>query len=236
METKTRPKRTSKRRRDILDASLRCFMEHGIEAATIEQIREASGASSGSIYHHFGSKQAIAIALYLEGMEELATVFRQAMSREDDLRLGIQRILKSYFRWVGDHREWALYLLRVATADTPAEDGATIDEINRRTRDDLSNWLKPFAERGEILELPNELYASILFGPATHYARHWLVGRLTLDLNTVARHLAEVTWRALCIPDESSVSRSSSSSRQPALTRTSSNAPATTSRGRKEPR
>jgi len=197
MESSIQHKRTSKRRRDILDASLRCFMQHGVEAATIEQIREASGASSGSIYHHFGSKQAIAIALYVDGMEELAAVFRDAMREQADLQQGIRAILVRYFRWVAQHRDWALYLLRVATADVSADEAESIDDINRRTRDDLGDWLRPFAARGEIIPLPEELYASLLFGAATHYARHWLVGRLTLDLETVAESFSLATWRAL---------------------------------------
>lgn len=172
-------------------------MRHGVEAATIEQIREASGASSGSIYHHFGSKQAIAIALYVDGMEELAVVFRDAMAEQTDLQRGIRAILKSYFRWVAEHRDWALYLLRVATADVSPEEADSIDEINRRTRDDLGNWLRPFVKRREIVALPDELYASLLFGAATHYARHWLVGRLSLDLDQVAESLSVATWRAL---------------------------------------
>ena len=171
-------------------------MRHGVGAATIEQIREASGASSGSIYHHFGSKQAIALALYVEGMEELALVFRSAMTPRAGLQEGIRGILTSYFRWVAEHRDWALYLLRVATADVSTEDAAAIDDVNRRTRDDLENWLRPFAERGEIVPLPSELYASILFGAATHLARHWLAGRLKLDLEIAAEHLSVATWRA----------------------------------------
>lgn len=196
MELRSQRKSTSQRRRDILDASLRCFMRHGFDAATIEQIREASGASSGSIYHHFGSKQAIAVALYVEGMEELAVVFRNAMTPRAGLRDGIRGILTSYFRWVAEHRDWALYLLRVATADVSAQDAASIDDVNRRTRGDLWQWLHPFVERGEVVQMPDELYASLLFGAATHYARHWLVGRLTLDLDVVAEHLSEATWRA----------------------------------------
>ena len=197
MKTITPRKRTTKRRRDILDASLRCFMRHGVEAATIEQIREASGASSGSIYHHFGSKQAIAVALYVEGMEELAAVFREAMSQHPGLSGGIRSILHSYFQWVAEHRDWALYLLRVATADLSSADAALIDDINCCTREDLNNWLRPFAMRGEIVELPDELYASLLFGPCSHFARHWLVGRLTLSLEAATEHFSASTLRAL---------------------------------------
>ncbi len=172
-------------------------MRHGVEAATIEQIREASGASSGSIYHHFGSKQAIAVALYTDGMEELSDVFRDAMQGQTDLQQGIRTILVSYFRWVAEHRDWALYLLRVATADVTPDEADSINDINRRTREDLANWLRPFALQNEIIQLPEELYASLIFGAATHYARHWLVGRLTLNLDFVAESLSQATWLSL---------------------------------------
>lgn len=44
------------RRREILDAALACFVENGLVATTIEEIRLAAGASIGSLYHHFASK------------------------------------------------------------------------------------------------------------------------------------------------------------------------------------
>ena len=198
MEMSPQRKRTSKRRRDILDASLRCFMRHGIEAATIEQIREASGASSGSIYHHFGSKQAIAVALYLDGMDELSHVLRGAMQEQNDLRQGIRDVIAAYLHWVSANRDWALYLLRVATADLTKEDAGAIDEINRRSREDLAHWLRPFVERGEIESLPDELCASLIYGAATHFARHWLVGRLKLRVDDVVERLAAAAWASLC--------------------------------------
>lgn len=186
-----RQKRTSKRQRDILNASLHCFLEHGIEAATIEQIRDASGASSGSIYHHFGSKQAIAVALYAEGMEDLNRRFGEAMSSHSSLKPGIAAILRAYFQWVAENRSLAHYLLQVATADLSGTEATSIDEINRYAREDLSNWLKPFAERGEIVTVPDALYASLIYGASTHFVRHWLAGRIDLDLASAAQYLSE---------------------------------------------
>jgi AcrR family transcriptional regulator len=192
-----RHKQTSRRRRDILDASLRCFLRHGIEATTIEHIREASGASSGSIYHHFGSKQTLAVELYVEGLEELRSLFLEAMAKHKSLRTGVRAILRSYFDWIDKNRDWALYLLRVATADLSADQAVAIDEINRLTREDLAGWLRPFRERGEIVAMPDELYATIVFGMSTHFVRHWLVGRLKLDLATASKHLSDVVFAGL---------------------------------------
>jgi AcrR family transcriptional regulator len=192
-----RHKQTSRRRRDILDASLRCFVRHGIEATTIEHIREASGASSGSIYHHFGSKQTLAVELYVEGLEELRSLYLQAMAKHTSLRTGVRAILRSYFDWIDKNRDWALYLLRVATADLSADQAVVIDEINRLTREDLAGWLRPFRERGEIAAMPDDLYATIVFGMSSHFVRHWLVGRLKLDLATASKHLSDVVFAGL---------------------------------------
>jgi AcrR family transcriptional regulator len=190
-------KRTQKRRRDILSASLRCFLRHGVDAATIEQIRHGSGASAGSIYHHFGSKQGIAIALYVEGQTELAEVFRTAMTGQASLREGIAAIIHGYCSWVGQNPDWAMYLLRVATADLSTTDAAAINEINAQIRDDLMQWLRPFVERGEVGELPEDLYTSVVHGSSSHFARHWLAGRQQLDLAAASQHLATAAWGAL---------------------------------------
>ena len=51
------------RRESILEAALSCFLEKGYIATTIYDIREASGATTGSIYHFFDGKGALAMAL-----------------------------------------------------------------------------------------------------------------------------------------------------------------------------
>ena len=59
---------TDSRREQILKAALACFLEQGVAATSISEIRQRSGASTGSIYHFFQSKEAIAVALYLQGL------------------------------------------------------------------------------------------------------------------------------------------------------------------------
>ncbi len=49
----------------------RAFTESGFAAATVDDVRRRSGASVGSIYHHFGGKQELAEALYAGGASGL---------------------------------------------------------------------------------------------------------------------------------------------------------------------
>src|SRR5438067_10900122 len=61
---------TAARRQVILDAALGLFTTRGLRATSVEDIRSASGASNGSLYHHFGSKEGIAAALYAAAIED----------------------------------------------------------------------------------------------------------------------------------------------------------------------
>ena len=54
----------------ILDAATDVFAARGFTAATVAEIVDHSGASIGSIYHHFGGKK----ELYLAIFERLAAV------------------------------------------------------------------------------------------------------------------------------------------------------------------
>jgi AcrR family transcriptional regulator len=51
------------RRREIMDAAVRCFVRNGLAATTIADIRNESGLSTGGIYLHFGSKAEIVAAV-----------------------------------------------------------------------------------------------------------------------------------------------------------------------------
>ena len=69
----------SSRKQEILQAALACFTEFGVEATTIEMIRDRSGASIGSLYHHFGNRERIIAALYLEGIGEYAALLEAGL-------------------------------------------------------------------------------------------------------------------------------------------------------------
>lgn len=51
-------------RQQILDAALLLFSEHGYFSTSVHDIKRAAGLSTGAIYHHFSSKEAIAQALH----------------------------------------------------------------------------------------------------------------------------------------------------------------------------
>src|SRR4051812_40505721 len=97
------------RRSEIMDAALACFGERGYEETTIEEIRARSGASVGSIYHHFGGKDRIADALYTEALRDYQSGFLDLLRH--DAERAIKGVVRHHLRWVEANPELARFLL-----------------------------------------------------------------------------------------------------------------------------
>src|SRR6478735_3751714 len=84
------------RRESILEAALGCFLEKGYIATTINDIREASGATTGSIYHFFDGKGALAMAL-LE--DAIAGWSGESMSSSDTAEATVKAAAMGLVNW-----------------------------------------------------------------------------------------------------------------------------------------
>lgn len=81
---RTRPKRwprSETTRRALLDASKALFAELGYDATSINDITEFSGVSVGSLYHQFGGKAEIFMALVNERLRAHTEVSRLAVAK-----------------------------------------------------------------------------------------------------------------------------------------------------------
>jgi len=58
--------RTAETQRALLDAAREVFTEQGFTSASINDIVERAGSSVGSLYHHFGGKSELFLALWQE--------------------------------------------------------------------------------------------------------------------------------------------------------------------------
>ncbi|HUJ06712.1 MAG TPA: helix-turn-helix domain-containing protein [Streptosporangiaceae bacterium] len=58
--------RTKQTQRALLDAAREVFADQGFSTASIADIVERAGSSVGSLYHHFGGKSELFLALYTE--------------------------------------------------------------------------------------------------------------------------------------------------------------------------
>jgi AcrR family transcriptional regulator len=70
---------------DLLDAGAALFAEHGYDATTMTQIAQRAGASIGSLYQFFPSKEALAEALFGRYAEHVAALLEDLAKRAPGL-------------------------------------------------------------------------------------------------------------------------------------------------------
>jgi AcrR family transcriptional regulator len=184
------------RRAEILDAALRCFLEHGVAGATIEQIRDRSGASVGSIYHHFGGKDGLAGALYTAALGDYQHRFLAALESNPAAPDGVPAVVATHLHWcLREQPDRARYLLFHAGSARPAA-GAELTELNREFFRAVLGWWRPRVRTGELRDLPVDLINALWLGPAQEYCRLHLSGQ-SVSANEHETVLADAAWRAL---------------------------------------
>src|SRR5437667_416867 len=101
---------SERRRQEIMAAALACFTAKGFNDTTMSDIQERSGASMGSIYHHFESKERLGAALYLEGLMGVHGAIRDVLANTTQAEEGIKRLVWAYIAWFIQHSDLGHYL------------------------------------------------------------------------------------------------------------------------------
>ncbi|HXY91910.1 MAG TPA: TetR/AcrR family transcriptional regulator [Acidimicrobiia bacterium] len=77
MSTTAALPRVPGRRDEILGIAGELFAERGFTATTVREIADAAGILSGSLYHHFDSKEAMADELVREVLDRVLAAYRR---------------------------------------------------------------------------------------------------------------------------------------------------------------
>ena len=184
----------SARKQQILQAALACFSESGVDATTIEMIRDRSGASIGSLYHHFGNRERIIGALYLEGIGEYAALLEAGLFESLDAEACVKLFVTCYVDWVVANPEWARFILHNRGRVEAGEMGERLRDFNREHGGRIAAILRRHREAGAFKAIPGECFVSVVIGPVQDMARNWLAGRSKRPLVEYRELLAQIAW------------------------------------------
>jgi AcrR family transcriptional regulator len=193
---------TEARRKAILEAALACFASKGFTETTMEDIRKLSGASTGSIYHHFANKEMLARALYLEGRNSLNAALFASITM-DDPHAGIKALVYAYLDWFEQHADLGQYIMQASNSEYL---GAYVKVLRQKTMTTLPtesfneqflHWLTPSINNESVGSLPTSLYIPLVIGPSREFIRRWLRMRVSTEIQEARDLLADAAWRVL---------------------------------------
>ncbi|MFB7618448.1 TetR/AcrR family transcriptional regulator [Kitasatospora sp. NPDC056181] len=181
----------------LLSTALRVYAESGQEGFTVSAVTTASKVSLGSLYHHFGSFDGLAAALYIRCLERLFDEMTAALERSRTARTGVRALVLAYLRFTQEHRDAALFLHASAYSGYLAARAEQIRAAKAARMAVIGAWMRPRMERGEIAPVPGPMVEVLVMGPVAEAARRWLSDTYDLDLAEAARILPESIWRSL---------------------------------------
>ena len=148
------PGRKSVSSRDaILRAAAKLYTSYGYEATTIRDIASARGLLPGSIYHYFGSKDALIIELYTEGMEHITAAVAQATEGVRDPWERLEAACTAHLETLANGTLHAGVLAKDIPITSPKLLKAMVDLRNR--------YEKSFAKYIDALGFPTAMQARL---------------------------------------------------------------------------
>ena len=181
----------------ILDNALAAFSERGYSATSMSDLRRATGASTGSLYHHFPSKEHVAAALWLDTLTAFQAGFVEAVEGGRGARGAVHAGVRFHLRWVEEHPDRARLLGAELEPAVLALVHERLGELNRVFFGRLRSWYETQVERGRVRQLPADVVHALWLGPAQELTRGWLSGRSAVAPRAAADALARGAWAAL---------------------------------------
>jgi TetR/AcrR family transcriptional regulator, cholesterol catabolism regulator len=94
----------SQRRADMVAIAAELFAQKGYRATTVREIADAAGILSGSLYHHFDSKESIGDEILSGFINEVLANYRTAVATALDPRAALEQIVRTTSRTLSQHR------------------------------------------------------------------------------------------------------------------------------------
>jgi AcrR family transcriptional regulator len=94
----------SERRAHLVVLAGELFAQKGYRATTVREIADAAGILSGSLYHHFDSKESIGDEILSSFINEVLADYRGAVASAGSPRAVIEQIVRSTSRTLARHR------------------------------------------------------------------------------------------------------------------------------------
>ncbi len=80
------------------------FAQKGFRATTVREIADAAGILSGSLYHHFDSKESIGDEILSGFLNDVLAAYRSAVATADDPREAVEQIVRTSSHTLAAHR------------------------------------------------------------------------------------------------------------------------------------
>ncbi len=115
----------------VLDEAARLFRARGFEGTSVREIARAVGMLPGSLYCHFETKEALLVAVYVKGVQQISDAVESAIARRSDPWDRLEAACVAHLEAILQEDDYAQVVVRVRPADVPAADRSLVTLRNQ---------------------------------------------------------------------------------------------------------
>jgi AcrR family transcriptional regulator len=138
------------RRQELLRIAGRLFAERGFKNTTVRDIADAAGILSGSLYHHFDSKETMVDELLRTFQTGLFATYDEILARGLDGRATVDAVVRASFEAIDEHHDEVAIVQNDAGYLMGFERFAYLREHNRRFREMWTTLLADGVASGDL--------------------------------------------------------------------------------------
>jgi AcrR family transcriptional regulator len=148
------------RRAELLRIAGHLFAQRGFKNTTVRDIADAAGILSGSLYHHFDSKESIVDELLSSFQNQLFASYDAILAASTDARERIDAIVRASFEAIEQHHDEVAIFQNDAAYLQEFDRFAYLGEHNRRFR---AMWVDLLADGVRAGALRPDLDAELVY-------------------------------------------------------------------------
>lgn len=103
---------STEKRQKILDTAMHLFVEKGIQSTPTSLIAKKAGVATGTLFHHFATKEELVNELYTSIFEEVSHYQLQHYRPTEDICENLRQIWTLDIRWKTSHVDRANFMER----------------------------------------------------------------------------------------------------------------------------
>lgn len=169
-------KNGARRRDEILDAALDCFVDKGVLATGIEDIRKAAQASPSSIYHQFDGIADIIVALVDRIAATQYSQLAAAVAAASSFEQAVRGLVEALLAWTFAHEKEARFIYQAFAGELGPE-RKRLEAAKYRHAAALEAALRPWLEGSPFATWSYLQFSVVLLGAAHQACRVYLTGQ-----------------------------------------------------------
>jgi AcrR family transcriptional regulator len=141
---------TATRREELLAIAARLFAEKGFKNTTVRDIADAAGILSGSLYHHFDSKESMVDEILRTFQEELFGQYDEILASDADPLAKLEQAVLVSFDAIDQHHDEVAIFQNDAAYLLTFDRFSYLSDRNRQSRDVWLTLLRNGVDAGVL--------------------------------------------------------------------------------------